>query len=206
MKMWEGRFSKALNSRVNDFNSSIRFDCRMYQEDITGSIAHATMLGKCGIIDEGEAALICKTLKEILADLDSGALQFDPEAEDIHMFVESVLTERIGDTGKRLHTSRSRNDQVALDIHMYLKKEILELRSLIFTLLETIVNKASEHTQTVMPGYTHLQRAQPLTWGHYLMAYAQMFRRDIVRLEEIYEHTDVMNINSQYFFEVTFFR
>jgi argininosuccinate lyase len=168
----------------------------MYQEDITGSIAHATMLGKCGIIDDGEAALICKTLKEILADLDSGALQFDPEAEDIHMFVESVLTERIGDTGKRLHTSRSRNDQVALDIHMYLKKEILELRSLIFTLLETIVNKASEHTQTVMPGYTHLQRAQPLTWGHYLMAYAQMFRRDIVRLEEIYEHTDVMPLGS----------
>ncbi|MBQ7338929.1 MAG: argininosuccinate lyase [Clostridia bacterium] len=196
MKMWEGRFSKALDSRVNDFNSSIRFDCRMYREDITGSIAHATMLGKCGIIEASEAELICKTLKEILADLDHGTLQFDPEAEDIHMFVESVLTERIGDTGKRLHTSRSRNDQVALDIHMYLKAQILELRTLVLRLIQTIVDKAAEHTKTVMPGYTHLQRAQPLTWGHYLMAYAQMFRRDIVRLEEIYEHTDVMPLGS----------
>ncbi len=196
MKMWEGRFSKALDSRVNDFNSSIRFDCRMYREDITGSIAHATMLGKCGIIAMSEAELICKTLKEILADLDSGALAFDPEAEDIHMFVESVLTERIGDTGKRLHTSRSRNDQVALDIHMYLKGQIVELKALVLNLIKTITDKAAEHTQTVMPGYTHLQRAQPLTWGHYLMAYAQMFRRDVVRLEEIYEHTDVMPLGS----------
>ena len=121
MKMWDGRFKKTLNEAVNDFNSSISFDCRMYREDIEGSIAHATMLGKCGIIEVKEAELICKTLKEIRADLDSGALLFDPEAEDIHMFVESVLTERIGDTGKRLHTSRSRNDQVALDIRMYLK-------------------------------------------------------------------------------------
>ena len=196
MKMWEGRFSKALNSRVNDFNSSIRFDCRMYREDITGSIAHATMLGKCGIIEQSEADLICKTLGEILADIESGALSFDPEAEDIHMFVESVLTERIGDTGKRLHTSRSRNDQVALDIHMYLKREILELRALVLRLLQTIADKAQQHTDTVMPGYTHLQRAQPLTWGHYLMAYAQMFRRDLVRLNEVYEHTDVMPLGS----------
>ncbi len=196
MKMWEGRFSKALDSRVNDFNSSIRFDCRMYRQDITGSIAHATMLGKCGIIAQEEAELICKTLREILADLDSGALTFDPEAEDIHMFVESVLTERIGDTGKRLHTSRSRNDQVALDIHMYLKEEILQIRALVLHLMQTITDKAAAHTETVMPGYTHLQRAQPLTWGHYLMAYAQMFRRDVIRLDEIYAHTDVMPLGS----------
>ena len=123
MKMWDGRFSKALDSRVNDFNSSIRFDCRMYREDITGSIAHATMLGRCGIIEQSEAELIVKTLREILADIDEGRLDFDPEAEDIHMFIESVLTARIGETGKRLHTSRSRNDQVALDIRMYLMRE-----------------------------------------------------------------------------------
>ncbi len=196
MKMWEGRFSKALDHRVNDFNSSIHFDCRMYREDITGSIAHAAMLGACGIIEQSEADLIGQTLKEILSDLESGNLSFDPEAEDIHMFVESELTRRIGDTGKRLHTARSRNDQVALDIHMYLKKEILQVRALVLRLMQTVIDKASEHRLTIMPGYTHLQRAQPLTWGHHLMAYAQMFRRDVIRLDEIYRHTDVMPLGS----------
>ncbi len=196
MKMWEGRFSKKLDDRVNDFNSSISFDCRMYREDITGSIAHATMLGKCNIIDESEAELICKTLREILDDIDSGKLSFDPEAEDIHMFIESVLTERIGDTGKRLHTSRSRNDQVALDIRMYLKNEITEIKALVVRLLEIIADTASEHTETVMPGYTHLQRAQPVTLGHYLMAYAQMLSRDLTRLSEVYNHTNSLPLGS----------
>ena len=196
MKMWDGRFTKALNSRVNDFNSSISFDCRMYREDITGSIAHATMLGRCGIIDMSEAELICKTLKEILSDLENDRLQIDPEAEDIHMFVESVLTERIGDTGKRLHTSRSRNDQVALDIRMYLKREILEIKAHLVRLENILCDIAAGHTESVMPGYTHLQRAQPVTLGHYLMAYAQMFSRDIIRLNEIYAHTNVLPLGS----------
>ena len=196
MKMWDGRFSKALNSRVNDFNSSISFDSRMYREDITGSIAHATMLGKCGIIEVSEAELICKTLGEILSDLEAGTLCIDPEAEDIHMFVESVLTERIGDTGKRLHTSRSRNDQVALDIRMYLKREIIEIKAQLIRLLDVLCTIACEHTESVMPGYTHLQRAQPVTLGHYLMAYAQMFSRDVVRLSEIYSHTNILPLGS----------
>ena len=196
MKMWDGRFSKALNSRVNDFNSSISFDCRMYREDITGSIAHATMLGKCGIIEKSEVQLICKTLKEILADIENNSLEIDYEAEDIHMFIESVLTERIGDTGKRLHTSRSRNDQVALDIRMYLKREITDIKAFVIRLEEVLCDIASKHTESVMPGYTHLQRAQPVTLGHYLMAYAQMFSRDIVRLNEIYSHTNILPLGS----------
>ena len=196
MKMWDGRFKKGLNEAVNDFNSSISFDCRMYKEDITGSIAHATMLGKCGIIAAEDAELICKTLKEILADIESGSLGFDPEAEDIHMFVESVLTERIGDTGKRLHTSRSRNDQVALDIRMYLKGQIEEIKTLVIDLLSVVVHKAEKHIDSIMPGYTHLQRAQPVTFGHYLMAYAQMLMRDVERLEGVYAHTDVMPLGS----------
>ena len=196
MKMWDGRFTKALDSRVNDFNSSIRFDCRMYREDITGSIAHATMLGKCGIIEQSEAELIVKTLREILADIDEGRLDFDPEAEDIHMFIESVLTARIGETGKRLHTSRSRNDQVALDIRMYLMREIGEIEALIRNLLGVIADKAEANIDTVMPGYTHLQRAQPLTMAHYLLAYAQMFMRDCGRLGEIKAHTNVLPLGS----------
>jgi len=196
MKMWDGRFSGKPDSRVNDFNSSISFDCRMYREDIEGSVAHATMLGECGIISMDDSLLICKTLKEILADIDDGKLMFDPDAEDIHMFIESVLTERIGDVGKRLHTSRSRNDQVALDLRMYLKKEIREIQELTRKLLEVIYDKAEEYADAVMPGYTHLQRAQPLTLGHYLMAYAQMLMRDINRLDGVYEHTDVMPLGS----------
>lgn len=196
MKMWDGRFEKALDSRVNDFNSSIRIDCRMYREDIDGSIAHATMLGKCGIIDKSEAELICAELKKIRDELDSGTLMIDPQAEDIHMFVESVLTERIGSTGKRLHTARSRNDQVALDIRMYLKGQIIETAELIQNLIRVITSKAKENSDAVMPGYTHLQRAQPLTFAHYLLAYAQMLMRDYDRLRDTYRRTDVMPLGS----------
>ena len=196
MKMWDGRFSKALNNRVNAFNSSVSFDSRMYAEDIAGSIAHATMLGKCGIIDEEESAKIIAELKNIKNDIDSGALLIDPEAEDIHMFVESVLTERIGDAGKRLHTARSRNDQVALDIRMYCKKEILEIKALVIELLEIIEKTAAQNKDAIMPGYTHLQRAQPLTFAHYILAYAQMLMRDVSRLDDVYKRTDVMPLGS----------
>ena len=195
-KMWAGRFSKQLDPRVNDFNSSISFDCRMYREDIEGSIAHAAMLGHCGIIDPAESEKIIEGLRSILSDLDAGILTIDPEAEDIHMFVEQVLTQRIGDTGKRLHTARSRNDQVALDIRMYLKNEICAIRSLLLSLLTALSDTAHRHTGTVMSGYTHLQRAQPVTYAHYLMAYAQMFMRDIDRLCDTYRRTDVMPLGS----------
>ena len=195
-KMWDARFSKAENSRVNDFNSSISFDSRMFREDIEGSMAHATMLGKCGIISLDESAKIVTALAEIKADLESGRLAIDPEAEDIHMFVEEVLTARIGDTGKRLHTARSRNDQVALDIRLYLKKEITEIRSLVKGLLDAIVTIAEENTDTVMAGYTHLQRAQPVTFAHYVLAYAQMFIRDDLRLADVYERTNISPLGS----------
>ena len=195
-KMWDARFSKAVNARVNDFNSSIGFDCRMARCDIEGSIAHATMLGECGIIEKAEAEKIVTALSGILADLTSGALEIDPEAEDIHMFIEAVLTERIGETGKRLHTARSRNDQVALDIRMYLRGEIAEIRSLILSLLAAILTKAKENTQTVMPGYTHLQRAQPVTFAHYILAYAQMLERDLSRLDDARRRMNVMPLGS----------
>ena len=195
-KMWDARFQKAENSRVNDFNSSISFDARMYKEDIAGSIAHATMLGKCDIIPESEADKIVAALKEISADITSGALAIDPEAEDIHMFVEEVLTNRIGDSGKRLHTARSRNDQVALDIRLYLRREIGEIRTLVHGLLQTITDVASTHTETVMAGYTHLQRAQPVTFAHYILAYGQMFLRDDKRLVETAARMNVSPLGS----------
>ena len=194
--MWAGRFQKQLNSRVNDFNSSIYFDCRMYKHDIIGSIAHATMLGKCGIISEPDAALICKTLKEISVDLEQGNLEFDMNAEDIHMFVESELTSRIGDVGKRLHTARSRNDQVALDLRLYLRDEIAELKSLAIHLIAVICNKSEQYASDIMPGYTHLQRAQPVTLGHYLMAYAQMLARDVRRLDDVAKNMNVLPLGS----------
>ena len=194
--MWAGRFQKQLNSRVNDFNSSIHFDCRMYKQDIKGSIAHATMLGKCNIISSDDADLICQTLRQILTDLESGNLEFDMSAEDIHMFVESELTTRIGDVGKRLHTARSRNDQVALDFRMYLRDEITELKDLIRELIVVICNKSEQHAQDIMPGYTHLQRAQPVTLGHYLMAYCQMFARDLRRLDDVYQYMNVLPLGS----------
>lgn len=183
-KMWAGRFKKQLDSDVNDFNSSIRVDCRMYKSDIGGSIAHASMLATQGIISKEDAKQIIKGLEEILNDLETGALSFDMTAEDIHMFVEAELTKRIGDTGKKLHTARSRNDQVALDIRLHLLSEAKEITELLKALIEVILEKAETYKATVMPGYTHLQRAQPITFGQHLMAYAQMFLRDISRVED----------------------
>ena len=196
MKMWQGRFKKEEDERVNDFNSSISFDSRMYKQDITGSIAHAHMLGKTGIIEESESEKIVEGLKGILHDIESGNLEFDSKAEDIHMFVEQVLTQRIGDAGKRLHTSRSRNDQVALDLRMYLLENIKNVKSKLIYLMNTVIEKAKQNTDTVMSGYTHLQRAQPITLAHELLAYAQMFKRDIMRLDDCYERTDVMPLGS----------
>lgn len=196
MKLWGGRFSKATDKEVDDFNSSISFDARMYKQDILGSIAHATMLGKVGIISDEESALIVKTLKEILKDIEDGKVEFLIDAEDIHMNIETILIERIGDTGKKLHTGRSRNDQVALDIRMYVKDEIKTVSGMISNLLSAIVTMAEENEDTIMPGYTHLQKAQPITYAHYLMAYFQMFRRDYERLQDVYKRTDVMPLGS----------
>jgi argininosuccinate lyase len=182
--MWAGRFSKQVDSTVNAFNSSIAFDGRMYRHDIQGSIAHATMLGDCGIISKEDSLEIISGLKEILADIDSGKLELDPSAEDIHMFVEAELTKRLGDVGKRLHTSRSRNDQVAVDLRLYLRDEISGIQSMVVDLIKTIIGIAKEHTETVMPGYTHLQRAQPITFAHHLMAYVWMLLRDLERFSD----------------------
>ena len=195
-KMWAGRSSKEVDSRVNDFNSSIAFDARMYKQDIMGSIAHATMLGDAGIIEKSESLKIIAGLNEILADIDSGKLQFNPEAEDIHMFIESELTNRIGDAGKRLHTARSRNDQVALDIRMYLKDEVNEIIPMVKELTDVLCDIAEKNLDTIMPGYTHLQRAQPITFAHHMMAYAQMLIRDIGRLEDTYKRMNQMPLGS----------
>ena len=184
MALWAGRFSKEVDAKVNDFNSSISFDCRMYAQDIKGSCAHAAMLARQGIIAAEDAEKIIEGLGGILADLESGALAFDPNAEDIHMFVEAELTARIGDAGKRLHTARSRNDQVALDLRLTLHENIGEIKALLAELVEALCGKAEEHTETVMPGYTHMQRAQPVTLAHHLMAYVQMFLRDMDRLAD----------------------
>lgn len=183
--MWAGRFSKQVDDTVNAFNSSIAFDGRMYRHDIQGSIAHATMLGDCGIISKEDSFEIIGGLKEILADIDSGKLELDPNAEDIHMFIEAELTKRLGDVGKRLHTARSRNDQVAVDLRLYLRDEITEISALVIKLIETIIDTAKKHTETVMPGYTHLQRAQPITFAHHLMAYVWMLLRDLERLHDV---------------------
>ena len=195
-KMWAGRFSKEVDSGVNAFNSSISFDCRMYKNDIEGSIAHATMLGEQGIITMEDSLTIIGGLKEILDDLNSGKLMFDPNAEDVHMFVEAELTKRLGDVGKRLHTSRSRNDQVALDIRLYLRDEIDEIHTLVHKLTETLCDIAEQHKYTIMPGYTHLQRAQPITFGQHLMAYAQMFLRDMNRLDDVNKRMNVCPLGS----------
>ncbi len=183
-KMWAGRFDKALDKTADDFNSSLRFDCKMYSQDIKGSMAHATMLAAQGIITDADRDAIIDGLQSILDDINSGKLTFDMEAEDIHMFVESELTKRIGDTGKRLHTARSRNDQVALDIRMYLRDETNEIIELLKKLIEVVTNKAEEYKDAIMPGYTHLQRAQPITFAHHLLAYGMMFSRDISRLKD----------------------
>lgn len=192
MAMWAGRFSKEVDEGVNAFNSSISFDARMYKQDIAGSIAHATMLGEQGIISMSDSLEIIGGLKEILADIDSGKLEFDPNAEDVHMFIEAELTKRLGDVGKRLHTSRSRNDQVALDIRLYLRDEIKEIRALIEKLIRTLCDIAEKNSDVIMPGYTHLQRAQPITFGHHMMAYSQMLLRDIGRLDDVFKR---MNVN-----------
>lgn len=196
MAMWDGRFEKKIDSRTNDFNSSIKFDHKMYKHDIKGSMAHAKMLSKQGIIGEDDKEKILKGLEEILEDIESGNLKLDPNAEDIHMFVEAELTKRIGQSGKKLHTARSRNDQVALDIKMYLKDAILEIQKELKELIATFVEKAEENTKTIMPGYTHLQRAQPVTFGHHLMAYVEMFLRDEERLSQTYSRMDVSPIGS----------
>ncbi len=183
-KMWAGRTAGASAALADDFNSSIHIDSRMYRQDIKGSMAHAAMLAARGIISSDDADAIISGLEGILDDISSGKLEISEDAEDIHMFVEQVLTERIGDAGKRLHTSRSRNDQVALDVRLYMRSEIEEVKRLILELLEAILKKAEEHKSDIMPGYTHLQRAQPITFGHHLLAYAQMLMRDIGRLDD----------------------
>lgn len=196
MKLWAGRFEKNTDKKVDDFNSSIRFDQRLYKQDIMGSIAHVSMLGKCGIIPQNEAEIISEELKKIFNDIEQGLIQFEIDAEDIHMNIEKILIQRLGDIGKKLHTGRSRNDQVALDIRMYVKEEIRNIQKLLLNLLKCIVNIAASNTETIMPGYTHLQRAQPITFAHHLMAYFEMFKRDFQRLNDCYERTDVMPLGS----------
>lgn len=196
MKLWTGRFKKEISKTTNDFNSSISFDSRMYREDIEGSIAHAEMLGQCGIITMEESKDIQQGLKGILEDIEKGDLKIDMEAEDIHTFIEGELTKRLGANGKRLHTARSRNDQVAVDIKLYLKKEVKEIEELVKGLIRVIANKAEKYSGTVMPGYTHLQRAQPITFGHHILAYGEMLLRDLSRLEDCYKRMDEMPLGS----------
>ena len=183
-KLWAGRTDGQTDRLADDFNSSIGFDCRMYRQDITGSMAHAAMLGATGILPKADADTLIDGLQTILDDLGSGKLQFDPACEDIHMFVEQVLTERLGDVGKKLHTARSRNDQVALDLRMYLREQCDAISGQVKTLIEALVDRAAEYKSAIMPGYTHLQRAQPITFGHHLMAYAMMLLRDRSRLSD----------------------
>ena len=183
-KLWAGRTDGQTDRLADDFNSSIGFDCRMYRQDITGSMAHAAMLGATGILPKADADTLIDGLQTVLDDLGSGKLQFDPTCEDIHMFVEQVLTERLGDVGKKLHTARSRNDQVALDLRMYLREQCDAISAQVKTLIEALVDRAAEYKSAIMPGYTHLQRAQPITFGHHLMAYAMMLLRDRSRLSD----------------------
>lgn len=195
-QLWKGRFKKELAKETNDFNSSIKFDCRMFEEDIKGSIAHATMLGATNIIEKSESEKIVKGLSEILEDIKSGKLAVDMEAEDIHTFIEGELTARLGQTGKRLHTARSRNDQVALDIRMVLKKEIDEISEKLKELIKVLCSKAEENKDTIMPGYTHLQRAQPITFAHHLLAYCSMFCRDLDRLKDVKKRMNILPLGS----------
>ena len=196
MPLWTGRFKKQLDKKTNDFNSSISFDCRMASQDIKGSIAHATMLGKQNIIEKSESEKIVSSLKGIAADLESGKLEIDMSAEDIHTFVEGELTKRLGSTGKRLHTARSRNDQVALDLRLYLLDEIEKIDLALKEFIDVILKKAKENYDAVMPGYTHLQRAQPVTFGHHLMAYTAMLLRDRERLADCKRRTAVSPLGS----------
>lgn len=196
MPLWTGRFKKELDKTTNDFNSSIPFDSRMYREDIEGSIAHATMLGNAGIIEKSESEKIVEGLQSILSDIENGTLDIDMTCEDIHSFVEGELTKRLGDTGKRLHTARSRNDQVALDIRLHLRKQTDMLRELVENLVKVICDKAEQYADTVMPGYTHMQRAQPITFGHHLLAYAEMLMRDLSRLDDCKGRMNVSPLGS----------
>lgn len=196
MKLWAGRFSKEADKKTNDFNSSIATDSRMYYEDITGSIAHATMLGEQGIISKEDCAIITDELAKIRDEITSGEIRIDPDAEDIHTFIEQTLTQRVGDPGKRLHTARSRNDQVATDVRLYLKKECAALRAQIEELIEVLQKKKKEYSKMVMPGYTHLQRAQPITLGYHFGAYIEMFKRDLGRLHDAVKRMDVSPLGS----------
>ena len=195
-KMWAGRFSKELDKTADDFNSSLKFDCKMYKQDIEGSMAHAAMLGAKGIIPKSDSEMIIDALGGILKDIENGVLSFDNGAEDIHMFVEQELTKRIGDAGKRLHTARSRNDQVALDIRLYLRDESDEIIKLINSLISALLQKAKENIKTVMPGYTHLQRAQPITFAHHLLSYAFMLTRDCGRLADAKKRMNLSPLGS----------
>ena len=193
-KMWAGRTDGTTEKLADDFNSSIHFDCRMYRQDITGSMAHAAMLAAKNIISQQDADQLIAGLEQILSDLESGKLEPDMECEDIHMFVEQVLTERIGDVGKKLHTARSRNDQVALDIRMYLRDELDQICEYVKKLIQVITEKAQTYKAAIMPGYTHLQRAQPITFGHHLMAYAMMLLRDLDRLSDCRKRMNISPI------------
>ena len=195
-KMWAGRFAEALDKQADDFNSSISFDCKMYREDIRGSMMHAAMLGETGIVPKEDVEKILAGLEEILSDLEESRLAFDMECEDIHMFVEAELTRRIGDAGKKLHTARSRNDQVALDIRLYLREQTGEIIGLLRELIEAVADKAQENKSVIMPGYTHLQRAQPITFGHHLLAYAMMLIRDVGRMEDALRRMNVSPLGS----------
>ena len=196
MKLWSGRFQKETDSLVNDFNSSIRFDSRMYREDIAGSVAHAAMLGQCGIIAKEDADAIIAGLQAILADVEAGKIEFSADQEDIHMNVETLLTQRIGDAGKRLHTARSRNDQVAVDLRLYLKQEIGTIIGQILHFQQVLLRQAKQYQDAVMPGYTHLQRAQPISFAQHLLAYANMLCRDVTRLEDCRERMDECPLGS----------
>ena len=196
MKLWSGRFQKETDSLVNDFNSSIRFDSRMYREDIAGSIAHAAMLGQCGIIAKEDADAIIAGLQAILADVEAGKIEFSADQEDIHMNVETLLTQRIGDAGKRLHTARSRNDQVAVDLRLYLKQEIGTIIGQILHFQQILLHQAKQYQDAVMPGYTHLQRAQPISFAQHLLAYANMLCRDVTRLEDCRDRMDECPLGS----------
>ena len=196
MKLWGGRFTKQTNQLVHNFNASLSFDQKFYQEDIEGSIAHVTMLAAQGILSEQDKESIIAGLQGILADIRSGVLVFDGEHEDIHSFVEAHLIERIGDAGKRLHTGRSRNDQVALDMKLYTRKEILEMNDLLKDLLKSLLRIMKENTDTIMPGFTHLQKAQPITLAHHMGAYFEMFKRDRSRLEDTYARMNYCPLGS----------
>ena len=195
-QLWGSGFSKALNKSANDFNSSLRFDRRLYKYDITGSIAHAAMLSAKGILTEEENKLISEGLKQILEDIETNKVSFDCDLEDIHTFVEKLLTEKIGETGKKLHTARSRNDQIALDVRMYVKDELENLLKQLVSLIKVLLSLAKEHTETIMPGYTHLQRAQPITFAHHLGAYIEMFKRDYDRIKDTYKRVNILPLGA----------